>query len=958
MSSVRRIQRSVSSNLTRSATAVGLVGGLAGLTLAGPVGAAAATSGDTPQVINQESVEVLLDAAGEVENKRLYNQLTVLGKGTVTVQDPTASTGLRDLNGFSAPLVRDGKAQYSIEVDGREDRRTVAEFDGELPVTVKASYVLDGERVDPEDVVGKSGTLETTYTVVNRTSEPTEITYKNGRGEDVTETVDVVTPYVGRLALELPSQFKNVQAEGADDGGDGRGGTALAWTLVLFEPIGEPAQQLTWTADVTDAELPPAELQVVPVDPDGNRVIDSGLLNYGEGAEAASALTKGIFKVDGKILEVRDGAAKIFEGLTELQAGTAALKAGLQDSAAPGAQKLADGADELATGLEAAGNGSQRLADGLAAAKTGSTQLAAGLAAADAGGAELAAGLPELASGLEKIQAGLELLGNVLPTNVSDGINQLRFAVAGVAVQMYIDAGLLPGLDGLRASLDSKILPGIAGLEGALDSKVLPGITALEGAIDGRMLPGITSMKSAITGQIVPGLQAILAGAEGNEESLPCAIEALDVVIGGIAAPGRAATECLPALPEIPAAHPVSAMLLTDVRDGLQDSLDSLPAVTGGLETIIVGLSAPGTKPDGTPISVVGGLDALFYGLNTTDLHPVTKQPVGLRGGLQALYAGLDSTAIDPNTGLPAGLRGGLDALYNGIDTTAVDANGVPLGVRGALIALRAGLDHPSVLNPDGSLKRDENGDPIDPGGLRQFLLEQVDMGLAKLELGVADGLAGALGAPTDDKNSPLANTLIGGTSLLSAGADRAAVGSRKLSDGLDQLSAGGTKLDGGVGQLADGSRQLADGLPAAVDGAGQIADGAGQLADGLGDAADGSGKIDDGVIQVKDGVGQLRDGANRLSGEGSSLLAGAANDGATSTARKAALLAAMAAKAEDGAMPYGAPEGAAGDAAFSYVLAGANSDAEESTARGGAALALLALGSLSAYLVRRRITA
>ncbi|HWH30342.1 MAG TPA: hypothetical protein VNU26_15555, partial [Mycobacteriales bacterium] len=284
MSSVRRIQRSVSRNLTRSATAVGVVGGLAGLTLTGPVAAAAAATAGEPQVVNQESVEVLLDAAGEVQEQRLYSQLTVLGDGTVTVLDPTSGKGVRDLDGFSAPLVRDGKAQYSIDVDGRADRRTVADFDRELPVTIKASYVLDGERVDPEDVVGRSGTLETTYTVVNRTSEPTEITYQNGKGEDVTETVDVVTPYVGRLALELPSSFKDVQAEGADDGGDGRGGTGLAWTLVLFEPIGEPAQQLTWTAEVTDAELPPATLQVVPVDPGGNRVLDNGQLSFGEGA--------------------------------------------------------------------------------------------------------------------------------------------------------------------------------------------------------------------------------------------------------------------------------------------------------------------------------------------------------------------------------------------------------------------------------------------------------------------------------------------------------------------------------------------------------------------------------------------------------------------------------------------------------------------------------------------------
>jgi putative membrane protein len=66
-------------------------------------------------------------------------------------------------------------------------------------------------------------------------------------------------------------------------------------------------------------------------------------------------------------------------------------------------------------------------------------------------------------------------------------------------------------------------------------------------------------------------------------------------------------------------------------------------------------------------------------------------------------------------------------------------------------------------------------------------------------------------------------------------------------------------------------------------------------------------------------------------------------------------MLQAVAAKAADGALPYGAPEGGTGTAAYSLTLAGVTGEADGNAARGGAALALLALASASGFFVRRR---
>jgi putative membrane protein len=234
-------------------------------------------------------------------------------------------------------------ARHVLDVDGRAERRTVAEHTGDLPVTLKAEYRLEGERIAPEDVVGRSGRLEAVFTVRNGTAAPTEITYRDGQGKDVTETVDLVVPYVGTLESVLPSGFAAVAAEGASVAGDGRGATTVSWSLVLFDPLGEPAQQLRWSADVEDAVLPPAELTVVPVSPSGNGVIEDGERAVQEGATGLTTLAGGVLKVDGKLGELQAGAAELLAGLDQLAAGAEALNTGLAGSAAPGAEALAAG---------------------------------------------------------------------------------------------------------------------------------------------------------------------------------------------------------------------------------------------------------------------------------------------------------------------------------------------------------------------------------------------------------------------------------------------------------------------------------------------------------------------------------------------------------------------------------------------------------------------------------------
>ncbi|HSE08951.1 MAG TPA: hypothetical protein VLB29_09805, partial [Nocardioidaceae bacterium] len=190
---------------------------------------AIAAEGDV-QVVNTETVQVYTDATGAIETKRIYEQLALTGRGTVDLRNPIATDGLRNLDGFGGFSVEDGTQVTEMTVSGNERLRTVSDYTGDLPLDVRVRYFLDGEPVEPGDVVGESGKLEVRFTVKNVTAAEQEVTFDDGNGGTVTKTVEVPIPMVGSLTTVAPSNFTEVSSEQANMAGDGKGGTKLSFT--------------------------------------------------------------------------------------------------------------------------------------------------------------------------------------------------------------------------------------------------------------------------------------------------------------------------------------------------------------------------------------------------------------------------------------------------------------------------------------------------------------------------------------------------------------------------------------------------------------------------------------------------------------------------------------------------------------------------------------------------------
>ncbi|MGA9716321.1 MAG: hypothetical protein WBQ48_10865, partial [Aeromicrobium sp.] len=378
--------------------------GVAGVSMAAagymaPGAFAANTVDGDVTISNTETVQVLMDASGKIDAQRIYEQLVLRGTGNVDISNPVSTEGLRNLDGFGGFTVREDTMRVKTDVDGVKRLRSVSDYTKDLPVDVSVSYTLDGKKVQPGDVVGKSGDLEVLYEVVNTTGVQQDVTFPDGKGVEQSRANSVVIPMVGSLTTTLPSNFTQVKSAEANAAGDGRGGTQLSFTMTLFPPIGSDRASFGYTSRISGGVIPSASISMLPINPLESPSFKGGAASYLGGAESGADLTAGAITIDENLLKIRDGASELVAGIFQLKDGADQLSAGLNGTAVPGAQKLAAGAGDLDAGASKLKGGTGDLKSGAGQLDAGAGDLSDGLTSAKAGGPQLLDGVAQLTAG-------------------------------------------------------------------------------------------------------------------------------------------------------------------------------------------------------------------------------------------------------------------------------------------------------------------------------------------------------------------------------------------------------------------------------------------------------------------------------------------------------------------------------------------------------------------------------
>jgi putative membrane protein len=817
-------------------------------------------------VVHRVSVLTELDAAGTPGASRVFTQLTFPDGGGEVVLPGQSTAGFRRLAG-PAPVVSGDALRFRSEGPGLA--RMVAEHTAPLPVAVEVAYELDGESVDPASLGGQEGRLAVTYTIRNLTAAPTELEVVDGEGNVTTQTVDVAVPMVGSLSLTLPSGFSDITAPGAVVVGDGRGSTVVNWSVLLFTPIGANTQSYTWSADVRSAAVPEALVQILPVTPNSFGTFATTEQAYGGAVDSTTALTAGTMEIDANLRLLWEGASRLLAGLTLLRDGAEDLSLGLV--------RADDGATRLSGGLREARDGSHRLASGLGVleagawtAADGADDLAAGAALLDANARMLAAGSGDLASGAAGLFAGLWLLANGIT-----GESGLPAAVAGTD-------RLAAGVG--SASTDGTLLYGL--------DQVGAGLGLLSAGIGAPAEPD--TLRDGVA-QVQGGLTDVDLG--------------LQQLAGGISNPA-----CDPGNP----ADPANPCGLREGVLGIEAGASGLAAAVAGVRGLLESIDASVlTVADqtalATAIASLGSPATAGTILNGIAVIEATAGQLGL--GASQLVAGIGAPATDGTlrNGV-AKLQVGMGIIDDGLFQMS-QAIGTPTAdgtLRNGVARLTAGVSNPSALTTNPTC--DPTVTPTNPCGLLE--------GLQVLRAGLAAAL--------DAVESGLGDTDTQGTLLW--GADQVATGASEVASGAGRLQAEGTAaVADGASALRDGLDQLADGATDAATGGNQLAqglvqldEGAAQLAGGLADARTGSSRLADGLADARDGGNELADGADRLSIEGTQVLAGRVSEATTSSSLQLEQVRAAAARGEAGeGMPYPTAAGATATAVYQFRVAG-----------------------------------
>ena len=387
-------------------------------------------------VSNSETIQAHLNADGTVRDARVYEQIAMAGKGSVTMANPVSTENLRNLDGFGGFNVKDGKMVTTQAVDGQALLRGVSDYGKVLPLKVAVTYKLDGKTVKAGDVVGKAGRLEVHYKVDNVTGKDQNVTYDDGTGKQVTQTQKVVIPMVGTLTTVLPPSFVDVASDEANMAGDGRGATKMSFTMTLFGPIGSATSEFGYSAAVTHGVIPDATISALPVSPLDSPSFKGGAASYKAGADSGIQLTAGVTKIDANVLKLRDGAATLIAGLIKLSDGAGQLSTAFKDPS--GGLDLNSGSAALNSGVSQISSGLTQLSGvtGLPSALAGLQVLRAGLnhpvgaaGATDPGG--LLQGLQQIAGGLSNPACSPTNPTNPLnPCGVKQGLAAITLGVS------------------------------------------------------------------------------------------------------------------------------------------------------------------------------------------------------------------------------------------------------------------------------------------------------------------------------------------------------------------------------------------------------------------------------------------------------------------------------------------------------------------------------------------------
>lgn len=343
-------------------------------------------------VDKDETVYVFAKANGDVDNILVNETLKNRDKSD-KIEDTTDLKDIVNVKGDETFTQNGNKITWDAAGNEISYQGTT---DKELPVSVKATYYLDGNEISPEDLAGKSGKVKIR---LDYTSNETVTKEVNGKDEDIS------VPFVAVSGMVLGDNFKNIQVTNGKYLAQGESNIVVGYAIPgLDDGVKDAAADL-------DTEIP-------------------------EYVEVSADVTD--FSLDMTVTLLVNGSEMNFSGgvdLTDLDK--------LTDSLSSAGDQLADGSGELSDGATQVSDGAGTLADKMGDLTSGAGSLKAGMESLSSSSGDLSNGVSVINQSAQAIAAGV----NTLDTAVNTKMTEEEQAAVAQQAASQVSAQLAEGTD-------------------------------------------------------------------------------------------------------------------------------------------------------------------------------------------------------------------------------------------------------------------------------------------------------------------------------------------------------------------------------------------------------------------------------------------------------------------------------------------------------------------------------
>ena len=276
--------------------------------------------------LKDESVYINMNEDGSVKDETVSDWLHIDSKGQIL--DVSNLSGIKNLKGKEVPSINGRIVNWNAD---KNDIFYEGKSSEKLPVNAEISYYLDGVKMNPSEISGRSGSIKIQIKINNSDAHMVKIGDKFR---------NIYTPFTALGIVNLPiDNFKNVKISSGEILSEGNNQLV---SFIAFPGMKESlnldddlinlklSDEFTITADAENFSMKPIYITATPKLVDLDALKNAGSLNelsdgISKMKEAANALLGGTKELMDNLYKAKDGSKSLSDGLNEASEGVLTL---------------------------------------------------------------------------------------------------------------------------------------------------------------------------------------------------------------------------------------------------------------------------------------------------------------------------------------------------------------------------------------------------------------------------------------------------------------------------------------------------------------------------------------------------------------------------------------------------------------------------------------------------------